>query len=82
MMHLGGRDGGNGPTGPPNEGGSFGNGACHFGSGGRRCRVLVHDVAVGDQDDGDRGGDRWVEEEPDPLPPPETLFRGISGRPS
>jgi hypothetical protein len=81
MMHLGGHDGGTGATGPPNEGGSFGNGACRVGPGGRRCRVLVYDVAVGDQVDGDRGGDPWVEEELDPLPPPEMLLRGISGRP-
>ncbi len=31
--------------------------------------MLVHDVAVGNQDDSNRGGDRWVEEESDPLPP-------------
>ncbi len=68
-MHLGGRDSGNGPTGPPNEGGLFRNGACHVRLGGRCRHVLVHDVAVGNQDDGDRGGDRLVEEESDPLPP-------------
>ena len=50
--HPGGRDGGAGAMGTPNEGGSFGNGACRVGAGGRRCRVTIPDGAVGDQEGG------------------------------
>ena len=74
--HPGGRDGGAGAMGTPNEGGSFGNGACRVGAGGRRRRVTIRDGAVGDQEAGygitaTGGGTagRWVEEKTDPLPP-------------
>ena len=40
------------PWGPPSRGGSFGNGACRVGTGGRRRRVTLCDGAVGNQEDG------------------------------
>ena len=50
--HHGGCDDNAGTMGTPDEGGSFGNDACHIGTGGRRCQVTIRDGAVCNQEGG------------------------------